>query len=368
MVPVLSALSHLAILTLLLVSGCGRLGFDVSVAEQDAGVDAATSDAATSDAPVAAATNRVFISSQTYLATDLGGPAGGDAACQALADAEGLAGTYRAWLSSATELAPDRLRPARGWVRMDGRPFADEIDDLIANGEVFYPLIHDETGAEVALGESVMTMTTDEGGYSPENCDDYTANTSYSGGVVGGGTCSWTDILSSSCASPRRILCFGVDHQTPVQPSVAGRLAFYTTWNPGGGIADADRRCEEVAGRSGFKALLSTSTASAASRFDTTGEPWVRPDGVQVSETADDLMQWRRLAPMTQEFDGDYRGCLVGIWTGFEIPTDIDPAYVCGTQWDITTGTGLSTGLDELEDWSVDKDCDSFGRIWCLEE
>src|SRR5206468_3194505 len=53
-----------------------------------------------------------------------------DSRCNDAAAAAGLPGEYRAWLSTAAHYARDRLAGARGWIRTDGAPFADTVDDL----------------------------------------------------------------------------------------------------------------------------------------------------------------------------------------------------------------------------------------------
>lgn len=78
------------------------------------------------------------------------GVAGADAMCVDRARAANLPGTYRAWVSSQTENAKDRLGGARGWIRTDGRPFADRIEDALV-GNFFFPPRLDETGADLGF-------------------------------------------------------------------------------------------------------------------------------------------------------------------------------------------------------------------------
>jgi hypothetical protein len=74
-----------------------------------------------------------------------------------------------------------------------------------------------------------------------------------------------------------------------------GRLAFMSKgmWDPMSGIPAADALCTQeatAAGKPGtFKALLGTSKASAISRFDTSGAPWVRVDGLPLLPSARDF-------------------------------------------------------------------------------
>jgi len=79
------------------------------------------------------------------------GLAGADSACQARASAASLTGTYRAWLSTSGTggvNAIARLGTGRGWVRPDGKPFADTTND-ISNGHIFCPPRLDEFGHDL---------------------------------------------------------------------------------------------------------------------------------------------------------------------------------------------------------------------------
>ena len=89
-----------------------------------------------------------------------------DAKCNDAATAGGLPGEYRAWLSTAAIYARDRLAGARGWVRRDGSPFADTVDDLVA-GKIFNPPLLDEFGNEVRSGiDDFVATGTDATGYN----------------------------------------------------------------------------------------------------------------------------------------------------------------------------------------------------------
>jgi hypothetical protein len=80
------------------------------------------------DPPICAL--RVFVTSQLYTG-DLGGLAGADAKCQALADAASLGGTYKAWLSSSTVDARDRLTHfGKPYVLVDGSVVASDWDEF----------------------------------------------------------------------------------------------------------------------------------------------------------------------------------------------------------------------------------------------
>ncbi|MBL9014318.1 MAG: InlB B-repeat-containing protein, partial [Myxococcales bacterium] len=65
--------------------------------------------------------NLMFTTSAAYDGR-LGGLAGADSKCQALANAAGLGGTYRAYLSATGLHAYSRFTGASGWTRVDGQP------------------------------------------------------------------------------------------------------------------------------------------------------------------------------------------------------------------------------------------------------
>src|SRR5215510_6780649 len=106
-------------LACLLVAGCGRLSSDSQV--QPVGDDTAA---------LEGAANLVFVTSQHVIAGQLGSLAAADAVCNESAANAGLPGVYVAWLSTSATNAIDRLAGARGWVRPDGRPFADTSADI----------------------------------------------------------------------------------------------------------------------------------------------------------------------------------------------------------------------------------------------
>ncbi|MEZ4398852.1 MAG: hypothetical protein R3B06_02445 [Kofleriaceae bacterium] len=238
--------------------------------------------------------NLVFVTSTTTTG-NIGGLAGADAKCQSAAAQAGLAGTYRAWLSTSTANAIDRLGTASGWTLVDGRPFANTKADLAA-GRIFYPITLDETGAARPFN-SAWTATNSDGTWiSVDNaCSNWTstANVGVTAGSTLGASGSWTAYSGNPCTSPLRLYCFGIDRAASVTVTpVAGRRIFMSqaAWSSGGGVASADALCASEAAAAGltgtFKALLATTTASAASRFSTTGTPWVRTDGIALTSTA----------------------------------------------------------------------------------
>lgn len=349
------------ITALLLLAGCGRWGFDngerVDTDGPDGTIDADGTDGS-DGAPVDAAgldafvePNLVFITSTTIAPTAIAPLTNADAMCQARAVAGGLPGTYVAWVSTTAEPARTRLRGARGWVRLDGLPFADRIEDLTA-GRVWYPVAFDEN--QTAVGGGVIITGTAPDGTAGFNCADWTDTAgSTAVGTGGGGAQAWTSVFGqiALCNQSLPLLCFGVDRTARVEPPAEkGRLAFISSapWTPAGGIATADARCALDANAEGytgtFKALLATTSGGAFSRFETsTRALWVRPDGVRVAESFEQITAGGLLAPIDVAADG----------------TPIDDKLVWGGANGVTASSTLA---DNCSDWSTTTGSAIIGR------
>lgn len=254
------------------------------------------------------APNIAFVTSEARPVTQITGLVYADAWCnEAAANASPpLEGTFRAWLSSSSENARDRFGTARGWVRVDGKPFADSIDDLVLDRRLYYPLRIDENGDDVLLEDPFANMTpvatgTNELGNvarnqsaEVENCGDWT------GGGTGtirlgyhdAGGSAWTAGSLRSCDASvmARIYCLGSDRESQVDsPPVQGARIFVTEDGATAdlGIAGFDTRCAAEASAGGldgeFHALVATSAESALSRVGGAQSTWTRVDGVVVT-------------------------------------------------------------------------------------
>ncbi|MFO0597668.1 MAG: hypothetical protein U0228_20345 [Myxococcaceae bacterium] len=243
--------------------------------------------------------NIAFVTS-TVTTGAMGGLTGADAICQNAATAASLAGTYKAWLSTTTGKANARVGPG-GWVRTDGLPFANSIDDLVA-GKIFYPLRLDEFGNDLFV-QPVFTSTTALGTrqVDADTCGDWTTTAGQTPAGLGNSAATtglWTSAAFGACGSSRHLYCFGTTETGAAvisPPPPAARLAFVSTavWMPGGGLQSADSLCASEAQAAGLTgswlALLTPLNTTAASRFSTAGAPWFRVDGVQLTSTAAQL-------------------------------------------------------------------------------
>lgn len=324
--------------------------------------------------------NYMFVTSRAFSGS-LDGLAGADAKCQSLAEAGGLSGTYVAWLSSSTVNAADRLGNASGWVRPDGKPFANTVADLVA-GRLLYPARITDRGSALT-NVSAWTATKWDGSLDDSgNCGDWTSTEGTAAvGSTGMGGSRWTRHGTSSCGTARQLYCFGVDRQGwTEQLPMTGRVAFVTSqgFDASTGLAGADALCASDAaavGLSGsFKALLAADGATAASRFDVEGAPWQRVDGVVLAENAGatfELEFWD--APLHVTADGAGYLTNYGIWGG------ASGFYVAGAtattcnNWSSTaaTGTAGSSGHTETSRILANSEaapCASSYRLMCLQE
>jgi hypothetical protein len=339
------------VLVLTIVVGCGRLGFEpVTSGDGSPGDGNRFADADTRTS------NVVFVTSTTTIPAHLGGLQGADAYCADRARAAGLPGTYVAWLSSSTVNARDRLGGASGWRRVDGTPFAATVADLVA-GKIFYPVRLDEFG-NLTTG-SVLTGTNVDGtayvssGWN--TCSDYTTDP---GGQVAAGspdgtTSAFTLSAGILCTLPVRLYCLSTDRQdvVAVTPSVGRRAFMASGYAPAasGGLPNADTYCQTAATNAGltgglFKALIATSTASAASRFNLGGAPWVRIDGARLAASPTAFMASDLETTLTQLADGTYSSDLV--WTGHAAtggPSDVSTTSDDCVDWTSVLSTDFAT-------------------------
>ena len=335
--------------------------------------------------PLAAVTRRMFISSVAgtgNLSTwaDAGGYTGlaaADAICQARATAAALPNAigYRAWLSDSADDAYCRMHNLTGkratncgqatlpasagpWWRTDGKPFGAGLPALLAPLEqVLHPPLIDEFGSNLHVA-GAWTGTNLEGTAGPQTCANWTSAApgnpvidGYADLTSGG----WTYAGTTECLASNRLYCFetGSGDPLPTFP-LWGRLAFVTSaegtgdlqsWPAAGGatgLAAGDTICQNLATAAGlrqpaaFKAWLSTSAANAIGRLEQDGA-WMRPDGIVVARSKQDLTDGFLDSPLNQTETGAYVGGNA-IWTGTQM--DGFAAAANCSEWSSTTGTG----------------------------
>ncbi len=240
-----------------------------------------------------------------------------DQDCNTYATDASLPGTYKAWLSTTSEDARDRLGAARGWIRPDGQPFADTVDDF-TSGNIYYPPLVNEFGLAVDPATTVWTGTFGNGtADTGDTCNDW-GSTSPAGrfGWASATSNYWSSDQENSCTLQKSIYCFGVNQYYDLAPPPpipgAKRLAFVTraNWYPDSGRDAADGLCQTEAGAAGlsgsFLAMLPTTSTSVSSRFSLqpTDGNWFRPDRVQISTSPQEMFNSDWLAPVNQYADG----------------------------------------------------------------
>ncbi len=344
--------------------------------------------------------NVVFVTSATFNG-NFGGLAGGDTECASLATSAKLpSGTYTAWLSTENNSvsfvnASDRLGSARGFVRPDGQPFADTVSNITA-GRILNPLSLDETGSDIGgVGSFVWTGTTNAGtvagGPSPKPilaCGNWTFSDSSDMGAFGiiGGPGVWSDggFLGDGqpCNFDYHLYCFDTSHISPLTVTAApGRHAFVSkgSLDTTMGLPGGDTLCQDEANAAGlanpthFLALLSTSTASAASRFNLSGPQWVRPDGIKIADPATLAAGSALDSGIWQNADGTYLTTQTYVWTGSSTPSTTGTTAETCTNW--TTNSAAvngAVGLSNLANtaWWNSGDqsgCNAALSVYCLE-
>jgi hypothetical protein len=123
---------------------------------------------------------------------DLGGLAGADAHCSALATASGSTGkTWRAYLSTDTEDARDRI--GRGpWYNAKGEKIADDVASLHSDGNNLTKQTALNEKGEVIPGRGdspnrhdILTGSKPDGTAAPETCGNWTMGGAEGAAIVG---------------------------------------------------------------------------------------------------------------------------------------------------------------------------------------
>ncbi len=335
------------------------------------------------------------------------GLAAGDAICQARAQAAGLTGTFVAWLSDDNDDAYCRVHGLLGkksnncnqttlpatagpWVRTDGFPFSDTIDNLTSTGQVFVPLRVDEYGSKTTM--PFFTGTREDGTLNIAGpCSNWTlnSNTHVSTGLPFYTTHGWTggSIVVSLCSQTRALLCFQTGQGPGLHDfSSPGKKVFVTSvlgtgdlgsWTDAAGktgLAAGDAICQaraQAAGLTGtFVAWLSDDNTNAIDRLTSDG-PWVRLDGVIVARSKADLTDGEIFTSINLTETGQYFGNQAA-WTGTSSDGTKDITHNCNN-W--TSSTSIDTAaiggvISASGEWSSESyyiNCDFSGHLYCFE-
>jgi hypothetical protein len=199
------------------------------------------------------------------------------------------------------------------------------------------------------------------------------------------GPASWTGRSNSGCDTARRLYCFQTNHTgVDLAPTpTSGKIAFVSTkgFTPGPavGIAGADSLCASdalVAGLPGtFKALLATSTASAASRV-TIAPLYVRPDGIPIASGTTIAAGSVLDSGIWQRADGSYVPATGDLtYTGAATPSSVGTATTTCSDWTSAATPGAIIGADTFADsswWNLPSQnpvsCGQTIAVYCLQQ
>jgi len=150
---------------------------------------------------------RAFVTS-TATQGNMGGLAGADARCQALANAANLPGVYKAWLSDSQASPLTRFTHSTlPYIRVDGSQIAADWASLIGSSHSG-GISSDEFGTYLST-ISIWTGTNDNGS-AASTCNNWTSNDSMLNGTFGGSTYSsaWSNTGTHPCDFGTNMYCF----------------------------------------------------------------------------------------------------------------------------------------------------------------
>ena len=168
------------------------------------------------------ASKKVFVTSETYT-SNLGGLAGADQQCNALAATAGLSGNYMAWLSDSSAGPDTRFtRSDIPYALVDGTLIASDWDDLV-DGALLAAITRTEFASVVSSSPFTARTNTDLNGSTlattpAEACGDFSGSVPFSSTTAAGNLDSldyfWTVFsvagapVNYFCNFPLRLYCF----------------------------------------------------------------------------------------------------------------------------------------------------------------
>lgn len=318
--------------------------------------------------------NYAFVTSSSYSSTFFTGLI--DQVCANEAVDAGLpAQNFRAWVSRAgTDIKDDpAISNARGWIRPDGLPFADELP-VSGRGTVFHPPALTARGL---FGPSLVWTGTGSGGQLGDNCQGWSTGTTGIAGTSAGGSYRWTEDGALACTNSGAMVCLGTTNSNDLAippPPMNARIIFVTSmaYPPSGGVT-ANQHCIDEAQNAGFtgggwKALLAQGANVGAADLPNDNEPIYRPDGVLVAAHSFELRSGAPpLAPI--EVSADLRHIDDLVWTGSNTPTDAASGKSC-SDW-MSNASSAVVGRSTVADnrwWNelMLVQCDQMAHLYCF--
>jgi hypothetical protein len=265
---------------------------------------------------------------------------------------------------------------ARGWVRLDGRPFADRQVDLFGStGAVLHSAAFDERGraAPDALGWS---GTYADGTSYASTCaswtqasEEYVALASPSNGP------EWIVAFADTCAAgPYSVMCMGTTRSAALPPlqTFTGKRIWVTntTYVPGTTTPDQKCQSERPPGVTQAVALISTTTRAAADRLQLDAS-YVRPDG-QLVGTGRQIAALEMIAGPWQRANGT--GAPINpnyVWAGSSNPTQRATLDSSCNDWQDPTALGIGGlfGFSHYRAWTyiAGWDGNRGASLYCIE-
>jgi hypothetical protein len=327
--------------------------------------------------------NLVFLGGA--LAGDFGGIDAADTRCRDDARQAGLGGTFRAVLSATGTNARDRLKlpsatDARGFVRMDGLPFADRASDIFGLA-IYYPALYNAQGVPLPADTYYWTGSDLAGNLASNTCNNWTTkeDSPLILGAVGSSRSNVTMYRGDHrCNSFDPFLCAQVEFDREVKPEATtlGKRIFVSDQEffTGGGLDDANLLCDnsKPSDAGTVVALLATTTKSPASLLDA-GTLYLRPDNAIVG-TGSEIAQGQLRTGLWQRGNGTYVAD-IAVWTGsnsIETPCQSGGDQCCGN-WTSRLAQKVSqTSIPDAQPtwWTKGptRNCSQGAEIYCVEQ
>jgi hypothetical protein len=266
--------------------------------------------------------NLIFISSKSY-PPNLGGLSAYDAECNRLASAVGINdATSSAFVATMTDAADSanvagplvgRVGAARGWVRMDGLPVADEISTMFATP--YYTPFLTEQGDEA---KALAWTGIGRGDPDDDRCSEWTSvQATSSAGMGYAHHRSWLQMFGGLCSVTAPIYCMGKSKQVPLGsvPAVVGKRFWVSVerYVPGSRTPDELCQANRPAGVQQALAFIAHTDRPASAVIDPAAT-YVMPDGRLIGSGAQILATDMVTGPWL--FNDGSTTIDFGVWTG----------------------------------------------------
>jgi len=324
--------------------------------------------------------NLVFLSSVHTYSAALGGAIAYDGQCNQLATAAGInnatGDAFIAWVSDSRSSALSRLGAARGFMRMDGEPVADDPAAMLVNFQFYNPIDIEETGTTPFGALGVLTGMDSSGNGTQTDCGDWAPNPGSATGTIGCGRCgppTWYYWVNAPCGQlVGSLYCFMKTKTVALTITPQPGRKIFLTNGPVAIGQSADAKCEssKPSGTGPVVALRSTTTAAASTTIDPTAT-YVRPDGIVVGLGAD-LVASTLKSGIWQQGNGQYLDSRA-VWTGSSQPSEVGTSASTCSDWTQNTGAIYAGGSSstDLAWWSdnVPWTCAStYTWSYCIEK